>query len=77
MREPHDHEERPELESADSSEGVSSESKVSNESNEASDPLEELYAHYVDLLNRGESIEPADILAAHPEQGTELLEMLE
>ncbi len=50
---------------------------LSAEPDDAGDPLGELYAEYVDRLNRGESIDPDEILAAHPEEAPELLEMLE
>ena len=50
---------------------------VPSRTNEADGTLEQLYADYVDRLNRGESLVPTEILAAHPEQGAELLEILE
>ena len=39
--------------------------------------LEELFAQYVEQLNRGEKLHPQQILARHPELGEELLEYLE
>ncbi|MFB3139350.1 MAG: hypothetical protein ACE10B_09035, partial [Phycisphaerales bacterium] len=56
---------------------------VSNrETTIASDPLrehqlEELFAYYVDRLNKGDELNPQEILAKHPELGADLLEYLE
>ncbi|MCZ6812174.1 MAG: serine/threonine-protein kinase, partial [Planctomycetota bacterium] len=39
--------------------------------------LEELFAYYVDRLNKGDELNPQEILAKHPGLGAELLEYLE
>ncbi len=39
--------------------------------------LEELFASYVDQLNRGDELNPQDILAKHPLVGEQLLACLE
>ena len=39
--------------------------------------LEELFAYYVDRLNEGDELNPQEILAKHPELGTDLIEHLE
>ncbi len=39
--------------------------------------LEEVFAYYVDRLNKGDELNPQEILARHPELGADLLEYLE
>ncbi len=39
--------------------------------------LEELFASYVERLNRGEELHPQEILARHPSLGADLLACLE
>ena len=48
-----------------------------DESGNAGPCLEDLFADYVDRLQRGERFHPQEILAKHPDVGEELLECLE
>ena len=39
--------------------------------------LENLFGAYIDRLNRGEELNPQEVLACHPELGERLLDCLE
>ncbi len=43
----------------------------------SSQRLDRVVAHYVDLLNAGEKLDPVEIIATHPEDGEQILERLE
>ena len=43
----------------------------------STDPVEEIIAAYLERLYQGETLDPAEVLAAHPEDGADILDALE